>query len=83
MLMPLPFNPLTVAPFPLVFMREAPHLLLVALMLPPLALSYVFPLMLETLFLHPMAMTPFPLGFKAQPPQGPFVSLLVDMAPVG
>ena len=82
MLMSLSFNPLAVAPFPFVFMREAPHLLLVALMLPPLALSYIFPLMLEALFLPPLAMPPFPLVFKARSPQGHFMSLFVDMAPM-
>ena len=66
------FQPLTVAPFSLVFVRQPSHCLLVALMFPPLAATHFFPLMLQALFFQPLPMPPLPLILPFVASQGLF-----------
>lgn len=75
MFMALFFQPLTVAPFPLVFVRQPAHCLFIALMFPPLAATHFFPLMLQALLFQPLAMPPRPLVL-------PFVSSKGLLAPL-
>ena len=70
------FQPLTVAPFSLVFVRQPSHCLLVALMFPPLAAAHFFPLMLQALLFQPLAMPPLPLMLPSVASHGLFAPLV-------